>query len=353
MKRVCAIVSTVVLIVLVAASTAWAQATAQLSGRVTDTSGGVLPGVTVTVTQTDTGFTRTTVTDESGGYVLPNLPLGPYRLEAMLAGFRTFAQTGIVLQVGATPAINVTLGLGELAETVTVEAAAPLVDTQSAGIGEVVEQERIVELPLQGRQVTDLIFSVGAAVDMGRPNNRSFQGGVNIAVAGGLSFGVSYLLDGALHNDPQNAAGLALPFPDAVQEFRVTTSGTNAENGVRSGASVSVVTRSGTNRFSGNAFEFYRDARFNAISRFAPIGSRRQEAGRRPHAPPVWRHVRRARHARPVVLLRRVPADRDNAAAGITARARAHSADAGRGLHDVCVGGVSGIRSDAAGPLRR
>jgi carboxypeptidase family protein len=272
MKRACAIVSTVVLIVFVTASTAWAQATAQLSGRVTDDSGGVLPGVTVTVTQTDTGFTRTTVTDDSGGYVLPNLPLGPYRLEAMLAGFRTFAQTGIVLQVGATPAINVTLGLGELAETVTVEAAAPLVDTQSAGIGEVVEQERIVELPLQGRQITDLIFSVGAAVDMGRPNNRSFQGGVNIAVAGGLAFGVSYLLDGALHNDPQNAAGLALPFPDAVQEFRVSTSGTNAENGVRSGASVSVVTRSGTNRFSGNGFEFYRDAKFNAISRFAPIG---------------------------------------------------------------------------------
>ena len=171
----------------VAASTAWAQATAQLSGRVTDDSGGVLPGVTVTVTQTDTGFTRTTVTDDGGGYVLPNLPLGPHRLEVMLAGFRTFAQTGIVLQVGATPAINVTLGLGELAETVTVEAAAPLVDTQSAGISEVVEQERIVELPLQGRQVTDLIVLAGGAVEMGRPNNRSFQGGVNIAVAGGCS----------------------------------------------------------------------------------------------------------------------------------------------------------------------
>ena len=112
----------------------------------------------------------------------------------------------------------------------------------------------------------------GAAVEMGRPNNRSFQGGVNIAVAGGMSFGVSYLLDGALHNDPQNAAGLALPFPDALQEFRVATSGLNAENGVRSGASVNAVTRSGTNRFSGNAFEFYRGARFNAISRFAPIG---------------------------------------------------------------------------------
>jgi hypothetical protein len=257
---------------LVVAGSAYGQATAQLSGRITDASGAVLPGVTVTVTQTDTGFTRTTVTDDGGGYVLPNLPLGPYRLEVMLAGFRTYAQTGIVLQVGATPAINVALELGQLAETVTVEAAAPLVDTQSAGISEVVEQERIVELPLQGRQVTDLIVLAGGAVEMGRPNNRSFQGGVNIAVAGGMSFGVSYLLDGALHNDPQNAAGLALPFPDALQEFRVATSGLTADNGVRSGASVNAVTKSGTNRFAGNGFEFYRDARFNAISRFAPNG---------------------------------------------------------------------------------
>jgi hypothetical protein len=272
MNRIPRVCSIGVVVLFLMSAVAFAQATAQLSGRVADDSGGVLPGVSVTVVQTDTGFTRSTVTDTSGTYVLPNLPIGPYRLEVMLAGFRTYVQTGIVLQVAASPAINVTLGLGELAETVTVEAAAPLVDTQSAGIGEVVEQERIVELPLQGRQVTDLIFQVGAAVDMGRPNNRSFQGGVNISVAGGLSFGVSYLLDGALHNDPQNAAGLALPFPDAVQEFRVTTSGTNAENGVRSGASVSAVTKSGTNRFSGNAFEFYRDARFNAINRFAPIG---------------------------------------------------------------------------------
>jgi hypothetical protein len=260
------------LILVLTSAVAYAQATAQLSGRVTDESGGVLPGVSVTVTQTDTGFTRSTVTDDSGTYVLPNLPIGPYRLEVMLTGFRTYVQTGIVLQVGATPAINASLPLGELAETVTVEAAAPLVDTQSAGISEVVEQERIVELPLQGRQVTDLILLAGAAVEAGRPNNRSFQGGVNISVAGGMSFGVSYLLDGALHNDPQNAAGLALPFPDALQEFRVATSGLNAENGVRSGASVNAVTKSGTNRFSGNAFEFYRDSAFNATNRFSAIG---------------------------------------------------------------------------------
>ena len=101
-----------VVMLFLTSALAYGQATAQLSGRVADDSGGVLPGVSVTVVQTDTGFTRTTVTDESGTYVLPNLPIGPYRLEVMLAGFRTYVQTGIVLQVAATPAINVTLGLG-------------------------------------------------------------------------------------------------------------------------------------------------------------------------------------------------------------------------------------------------
>jgi hypothetical protein len=101
--------------------------------------------------------------------------------------------------------------------------AAPLVDVRSAGISTVVEQERIVELPLQGRQVTDLIVLAGAAVETGRPNSRNFQGGVNISVAGGLQFGVAYTLDGAVHNDPQNSASLPLPFPDALQEFRVAT----------------------------------------------------------------------------------------------------------------------------------
>src|SRR5688500_11932408 len=132
-------------------STAWAQATAQMSGTVRDESGAVLPGVTVTVTQTDTGFARSVVTEGSGGYIIPNLPLGPYRLEVSLSGFRSYVQTGIVLQVGATPTVNAVLAVGNVEETVAVEAAAPLVDVQSAGISEVVENERIVELPLQGR----------------------------------------------------------------------------------------------------------------------------------------------------------------------------------------------------------
>ena len=280
-SRVLGFLACIVLVNSIAAS---AQ-TAQINGKVADASGAVLPGVTVTVTQTATGLMRTVVTDSDGSYIISNLPTGPYRLEASLQGFRTYAQTGIVLQVGGTPTINVTLALGDLAETITVDAAAPLVDVKSAGISEVVENERIVELPLQGRQVTDLIVLAGAAVprDIGTDAARATPGSASISVAGGLSFGVGYFLDGALHNDSYNNLNLPLPFPDALQEFSVATSGLSAQNGVHSGASVNAVTKSGTNRFSGNAFEFLRDHRFNATSPFAAIGpdGKRQDDGLR------------------------------------------------------------------------
>jgi hypothetical protein len=260
-----------VLILLLTAGATWAQGTAQLSGTVRDESGAVLPGVTVTVTQTDTGLVRTFVTDDTGGYLLTNLPTGPYRLEVALQGFKTYVQTGIVLQVGGTPTINAVLGVGSLEESVTVEAAAPLVDVRSAGISTVVDNEAILELPLQGRQVTDLIVLAGAAVQTGG-TARGLPGGVYISVAGGLPFGVAYTLDGAEHNNPQSNAGLPMPFPDALQEFQVATSGLSADNGMKSGASDNAVTKSGTNVFHGGGFEFLRDFRFNAPDHFAAFG---------------------------------------------------------------------------------
>ena len=254
----------------------WAQATAQISGSIRDEGGGVLPGVSVTVTQTATGFSRTVVTDAAGAYVLPNLPVGPYRLQATLSGFKTYERTGIVLQVGSSPTIDVTLGIGALTETVSVEAAAPLVDTQRSGIGEVIASERIVELPLNGRNPVQLIELAGAAVQTGTASSRSFvgsSGGVEIAVAGGLSTGTAYLLDGAMHNSPYDNLNLPLPFPDALQEFRVETGALGASTGVHSGASVSGVTKSGTNLFHGSGFEFWRNHRFNATSPFALVGA--------------------------------------------------------------------------------
>ena len=275
----------VVAVLVLTGGMAWAQATAQISGTVKDDSGGVLPGATVTVTQTDTGFSRNTVSDGEGAYRLTNLPVGPYKLEVTLEGFRTYTQTGIVLQVGSAPALNVTLGVGQLTEAVTVEAAAPLVDTQRAGIGEVIENERIIELPLNGRNPTDLIELAGAAVnlpDQGA-STRSFQGsagGQGIAVAGGQTGGTAYVLDGAMHNNPYDNLNLPLPFPDALQEFRVETGALGAGAGVHSGAAVNAVTKSGTNQYHGAFFEFWRNRRFNATNPFAlrgPDGKRRDD----------------------------------------------------------------------------
>src|SRR5437870_9795320 len=120
----------------------WAQATAQISGSVRDQSGAVLPGVEITATQTDTGISRMTITNETGSYVMPNLPLGPYRLQAALPGFRTFVQTGITLQVGSSPTVDVVLQVGQVSEQIEVEANAALVETRTSAIGQVVENER-------------------------------------------------------------------------------------------------------------------------------------------------------------------------------------------------------------------
>ena len=277
----------------------------------TDASGAVLPGVTVTVTQTDTGLVRTVVTDENGSYLLSNLPTGPYRLEVSLQGFRTYVQTGIVLQVGATPTINAVLALGTLEETVTVEARRAARRRPQRRH----QRRRRERADRRAAAAGTPGHRPDRARRRGGPDRRASAaaaspGGVNISVAGGLPFGVGYTLDGAMHNNPQKNANLPLPFPDALQEFRVATSGLSAQNGMHSGASVNAVTKSGTNRFSGNAFEFLRDHRFNATSPFAAIGPDGKRAGRRPEAQPVRRHARRSDRQGQAVLLRRLPGHR-------------------------------------------
>jgi hypothetical protein len=261
--------STMFLVCALATEVAWAQATAQISGTIRDTSGAVLPGVEITATQTDTGIGRTTITNETGFYVLPSLPLGPYRLEAALTGFRSFVQTGIVLQVNSNPVINANLEIGQVAQTVEVQANATQVETRSSGVGQVIEQQRVLELPLNGRQVTDLITLSGLAVQTGSSPSYNMKTGVLISVAGGMSFGVQYALDGAAHLDTLDGTGMPLPFPDALQEFKLATSTQDASSGMHSGAAVNAVTKSGTNALHGDLFEFVRNNAFNAIDPFA------------------------------------------------------------------------------------
>jgi hypothetical protein len=260
-----------VLMLMVSVTPAGAQATAQINGTVADSSGGVLPGAAVTATQTDTGFRREVVTDQTGSYTLTNLPTGPYRLQVVLSGFRTYNQTGIVLLVNSNPVIPVTLELGAIGEAITVTSATPLVETRNPAVGQVINNEQVEALPLEGRNVASLVVLAGGAVDTGNPSSRSLTQSRGIAVAGGQQFGVQYLLDGALHNNWYDGVNLPLPFPDAMQEFSVETSSQNAQNGVKAGGTVSVATKAGTNLFHGDLFEFARHHRFNATAPFAAI----------------------------------------------------------------------------------
>src|SRR5438552_5970254 len=276
MKRILILLAVVSAFVIVTCVTAAGQgATAQISGTVKDQSGAVLPGVEITATQTQTGIARNIVTNETGSYVLPSLPTGPYRLEAALPGFRTYVQNGIELQVNSNPVINPVLEVGQVSEQVEVQANASLVETRTSGIGQVVETARILDLPLNGRTVQDLVLSSpatiqnpsGANVAQGTTAVFNRDGAVN--VAGGFNWGIAYTLDGAIHNNAWNGQNISVPFPDALQEFKVETSALSAQNGTHSAGAVSLVTKSGTNAFHGDLFEFVRNGKFNARNPFA------------------------------------------------------------------------------------
>src|SRR5438128_485113 len=273
MKRITLYLLAVLIGISVVGRTAWAQATtAQISGTVKDQSGAVLPGVEITATQTASGAKRSVVSNETGNYVLASLPLGPYMLEAALPGFRSYVQSGIVLQVDASPTINIVLQVGQVTDQVEVQANAALVETHSSGIGTVVDNQRILELPLNGRNVTELVFLAGTATIGGSGFLNSVRNypTIMISVAGGISNWTAYNFDGVAHNDAYNSLNLPLPFPDALQEFKVESSAVPAQYGVHASAHVNVVTKSGTNELHGNLFEFVRNGIFNARDFFAP-----------------------------------------------------------------------------------
>jgi len=263
----------IAILLLCASAFAQSGGTAQISGTVHDPSGSAVPGAQVKATQTDTSLTRTVESGADGAYILPNLPIGPYRLEISKDGFSTSVQNGIVLQVASSPTVEITMQLGAVSQQVQVEASALTVETRSSGVGQVVDQQRVVDLPLNGRNPTDLIYLAGAAAQA--PNadlvsTKNYPNEAPISMAGGLATGTTYMLDGGSHNDPLNNLALPLPFPDALQEFKVETSALPAMYGQHSGAAVNAVTKSGTNTFHGDAFEFVRNFMFNARQFNAP-----------------------------------------------------------------------------------
>ncbi len=251
---------------------AQAVAIAEVAGRVTDSSGAPIAGAQVRITETEKQQVRQVATDPEGRYTLPNLPVGPYQLEIQSSGFKTYIQSGIILQVGNNVEINATMQVGSVRESVEVTASAAMVETRENAVAQVIDERRIVDLPLNGRQPTQLIVLSGAAVNApggGMTGSKNYASSTTISVAGGQANGVNYLLDGGDHNDNATNVNLPIPFPDALQEFSVQTSSLPARYGLHPGAVVNAVTKSGTNTMHGNLFEFLRNGDVNARNTFA------------------------------------------------------------------------------------
>ncbi len=251
---------------------------AQIGGTITDQSSAIVPNAEIKATQTSTGQVRTTVSSANGAYAFPNLPVGPYTLEVTGQGFQRYLQSGIVLAVGNEVQVNVVLQVGAVNQEVRVSAAAGMVQTQETSISELVDQRRIVDLPLNGRQATQLILLSGGSANspafasggsIALVTTKTYSGSVAISVAGAQATGNNFLMDGGDNNDAFSNVNLPFPFPDALQEFNVQTSGLSAQYGLHPGAAVNIVTKSGTNEFHGDLFEFVRNGDFNARNYFA------------------------------------------------------------------------------------
>ncbi len=262
--------------ILLTCAVVWGQSisTSQIQGTVQDSSGSAVPGAEVKATQTETGATRTVTTGADGSYLVTNLPVGPYQIEVTKQGFTKYVQAGVILQVASNPTIDVALKVGAVTEEVLVQADATMVETHSTGVGQVVDQQRVVDLPLNGRDPASLIYLAGAATVAPTgdlvTSGKNYPGIQTISVGGGEAEGMSFLVDGASFNDPTNNLTMVLPFPDAIQEFKVETSALPAQYGQHSAAAINVVTKSGTNAIHGDAFEFLRNGDLNARNFFAP-----------------------------------------------------------------------------------
>lgn len=268
-----------VFMVLSMATVAFAQATGQIAGQVTDPSGAMLPGATVEATNVATGAVRTAVTGADGLYTLPLLQPGLYNVKASLDGFKTAQQDAVRVTVTETARAVFQLAVGQISETVTVTAEATLVETANATHGIVIDQQKVVDLPLNGRNFTQLGTLIPGVVappaGLGGQNGDATPGGFGNATGGFNVNGMrnqsnNFLMDGATNNDTFNTGFVLRPPPDAIQEFKILTHAFGAEFGRNAGAVVNVVTKSGSNTFSGSAWEFNRDDALQARNFFAP-----------------------------------------------------------------------------------
>jgi outer membrane receptor protein involved in Fe transport len=272
-----------VTVVLLTCSHVYGQATgATVSGTVTDSSGSTIAGAQISIQNVATGVGKTSPTNSDGFYTVPNLLPGSYELKASAAGFATDVRTGITLTVGAQQVLNLTLTLGRTNQTIQVTGEAPSVDLTSSAISAVVSSHTVIELPLNGRSWTDLTtLQPGVNVIPTRPDqvtagsDRANRGyGDQLTISGGRPVQNNYRLDGISMNDYANAGpGSVLGGNlgvDAIQEFSVLTTNYSAEYGKTSGGVVNAISRSGTNQFHGDAYEFFRNSALDARSFFDP-----------------------------------------------------------------------------------
>src|SRR5207248_1348333 len=258
----------------------------------TDTSGAVIPGVSVSIKNRATGVVRSLTTDEAGFYSAPNLQAGNYDVTALAPGFSTVVQSNITLAVGAQQQLNISLKVGESAQLIEVTAAAPLVQVASSVISAQVEATTVRELPLNGRDWASLAtLSPGVnAIETQMPfesgavrGNRGF--GAQLSISGGRPTQNNYRLDGLSINDygnggPGSVIGVSLGV-DAIQEFSVLTGNYSAEYGRTSGGVVNAISKSGTNAFHGDIYEFLRNDKLDATDFFLNSSGQARPAYRR------------------------------------------------------------------------
>jgi len=269
-----------------------------IGGVVRDPAGGVIPGANVRATNTGTGAIFRTVTNGEGQYAIRTIPIGLYDLAVEAAGFKRFETTGIRVQVDELARVDAELSVGGATESVTVSGEVVTVDTESATLKSVVDQRRIEQLPLNGRNATQLMrLIVGVVADPRADvtSGTTYPGITPVSVNGSRANATNYVLDGSNNNDHYSNAPNPMPNPDALQEFSVQTNNFSAEFGRQSGGIVNAVTRSGTNSVHGSAFEYVRNQAVNATNFFSPIvnGQKQQDGLKRNQfgvtlGGPVW-----------------------------------------------------------------
>ncbi len=241
----------------------------QLTGTVTDPSGGIVPGVNVTALDKVSGLTRVAETNDLGVWLMTQVPPATYKVTAARPGFATIVEDNVKLDVNQNVTLDFKLTVAATSETIQVNTAPPLLDTTSATISTIVGHQEVVDLPLDGREFTQLALQSPGATPVENAQQGSFAiaeggGGISPSVNGQRGEENNFTLDGIENNEKLDNAWAISPPPDAIEEFNVQAHMTDAQFGVSSGANINVQTRGGTNSFHGDAWEFVRNTDFDA-----------------------------------------------------------------------------------------